>query len=59
MEGEEKVMMEIAIKTSELTKSYAVIQAINGLNLQVNKGSIYGFLGRNGAGKTTTIGNVV
>ncbi|MDT3698868.1 MAG: ATP-binding cassette domain-containing protein [Thermincola sp.] len=52
-------MMEIAIKTSELTKSYAVIQAINGLNLQVNKGSIYGFLGRNGAGKTTTIGNVV
>lgn len=48
-------MTEIAIKTSELTKSYAGIQAINGLNLQVNKGSIYGFLGRNGAGKTTTI----
>lgn len=48
-------MSEIAIKTTQLTKIYAGAQAIRGLDLQVDKGSIYGFLGRNGAGKTTTI----
>jgi ABC-2 type transport system ATP-binding protein len=31
------------------------LAAVNGLNLRVPRGSVYGFLGRNGAGKTTTI----
>lgn len=48
-------MSDIAIKISDLTKMYGDALAVNGLDLQVNKGSIYGFLGRNGAGKTTTI----
>jgi ABC-2 type transport system ATP-binding protein len=38
-----------------LTKSYGQIQALRGVDLQVNRGEIYGFLGPNGAGKTTTI----
>lgn len=48
-------MTEYAITTEGLAKLYAVARAVDGLNLRVPKGSIYGFLGRNGAGKTTTI----
>jgi ABC-2 type transport system ATP-binding protein len=48
-------MNELAINTKDLSKSYASICAVGGINLTVPRGSIYGFLGRNGAGKTTTI----
>lgn len=44
-----------AIVTKGLTKMYSDGMAVNGLDLEVQKGSIYGFLGLNGAGKTTTI----
>ncbi|MHB9094897.1 MAG: ABC transporter ATP-binding protein [Eubacteriales bacterium] len=44
-----------AIKTVGLTKMYADTLAVNALDLDVARGSIYGFLGLNGAGKTTTI----
>jgi ABC-2 type transport system ATP-binding protein len=43
------------ILTKNLTKKYGDIWAVKDLNLQVNKGEIFGFLGPNGAGKTTTI----
>jgi ABC-2 type transport system ATP-binding protein len=43
------------IEAVNLQKKYGPVEALNGLNLRVPKGSIYGFLGRNGAGKTTTI----
>lgn len=48
-------MSEWAILTENLAKRYGMLPAVNGLNLHVPKGSVYGFLGRNGAGKTTTI----
>ncbi|HEY4819047.1 MAG TPA: ABC transporter ATP-binding protein [Candidatus Acidoferrum sp.] len=48
-------MNEVAIGTEALTKTYANIHAVSGINLTVPRGAIYGFLGRNGAGKTTTI----
>lgn len=48
-------MSEWAILTENLAKRYGTLPAVNGLNLHVPKGSVYGFLGRNGAGKTTTI----
>jgi len=38
-----------------LTKNYNGFQAVEGLNLQVAQGEIFGFIGPNGAGKTTTI----
>jgi ABC-2 type transport system ATP-binding protein len=38
-----------------LTKVYSRITAVNGLNLKVSEGTIFGFIGPNGAGKTTTI----
>lgn len=43
------------ISISNLSKSFGKAKALNGLNLQVEKGEIHGFLGPNGAGKTTTI----
>jgi ABC-2 type transport system ATP-binding protein len=44
-----------AIRTERLTKYYGARCVVNGLNLSVPAGSVYGFLGRNGAGKSTTI----
>ena len=48
-------MNEPAIAAEGLTKRYGTLCAVSGLNLNVPRGSIYGFLGRNGAGKTSTI----
>lgn len=44
-----------AIRCEGLTKHYGKIAALNGLNLSVEEGSVFGFLGPNGAGKTTTV----
>jgi ABC-2 type transport system ATP-binding protein len=48
-------MMEFAIETNNLSKSYGEVRAVDAVNLRVKRGEIYGFLGLNGAGKTTTI----
>ncbi|MCC7194317.1 MAG: ATP-binding cassette domain-containing protein [Gemmatimonadaceae bacterium] len=48
-------MSEIALDIRAITKRYADHVAVDGLSLQVPKGTIYGLLGPNGAGKTTTI----
>jgi len=45
----------LVIETIGLRKRYADADALAGLDLAVQRGSIFGFLGRNGAGKTTTI----
>ena len=45
----------VAIHTAELTKHYGDVQALVDLDLDVQRGEIFGFLGPNGAGKTTTI----
>lgn len=47
--------MEYVLKTNELRKTYGRFNALNGLTMNVPKGSIYGFIGKNGAGKTTLI----
>ncbi len=43
------------IQLKDLFKSYGSIRALNGLNLKVPKGSLYGLLGPNGAGKSTAL----
>ena len=43
------------IVINDLTKKYKNITALNGINLKINQGEIFGFLGPNGAGKTTTM----
>lgn len=43
------------LKIENLQKSYGKHKALNGLNMEVKKGELFGFVGPNGAGKTTTI----
>jgi len=45
----------VAIRTSDLTKHFGPLAALDGLTLEIARGEIFGFLGANGAGKTTTI----
>jgi ABC-2 type transport system ATP-binding protein len=47
--------MNFAIETNGLSKFYSQVRAVDSVNLRVNQGEIYGFIGLNGAGKTTTI----
>jgi ABC-2 type transport system ATP-binding protein len=44
-----------AIRTTNLTKRFGSVTAVDGLDLHVEEGEIFGFLGPNGAGKSTTI----
>lgn len=45
----------VTIQTTGLTKHYGDVKALIDLDLEIQKGEIFGFLGPNGAGKTTTI----
>lgn len=47
--------MEIVLETKKLFKKYKSFKALNQVNLHIEKGAIYGLIGRNGAGKTTLI----
>ena len=44
-----------ALKLTKLTKRFGDVVALDGIDLAVPEGSVYGFLGPNGAGKTTTL----
>jgi len=48
-------MTEAAIQTTDLTRDFGRVRAVDHLTLDVPPGIIFGFLGPNGAGKTTTI----
>ena len=47
--------MSLAIETIGLTRTFGKIRAVDSIDLQVERGTFYGFLGPNGAGKSTTI----
>lgn len=47
--------MEYVLQTHDLRKNYGHYKVLNGLNMRVPKGAIYGFVGKNGAGKTTLL----
>jgi len=49
------VITEPAIEVEGLVKTFAGTRALDGLDLRVAPGTVYGFLGPNGAGKTTTV----
>ena len=51
-------MSEALLQIKELQVSYGPIQAIKGININVDKGTIVALLGANGAGKTTTLRSV-
>jgi ABC-2 type transport system ATP-binding protein len=43
------------LKTNALSKTYRKTKALDGINITIHQGDIYGFIGKNGAGKTTLI----
>ena len=47
--------MEIILETNNLEKKYKDFRALNHTNIHIEKGAIYGLIGKNGAGKTTLI----
>ena len=47
--------METVIKVEGLCKEFGTVKAVKGIDFQVQKGELFGFLGVNGAGKSTTI----
>lgn len=47
--------MTAAVQTIGLTKQFGDVRAVNGLDLQVDEGEVFGVIGSNGAGKTTTM----
>ncbi len=48
-------MQDVAISTRGLTRHFAGLVAVEGLDLEVHRGEVFGLLGPNGAGKTTTV----
>lgn len=46
---------KILLEVQELTKTFGSRTVVDRLNLRIEEGDIYGFLGTNGSGKTTTI----
>ena len=50
---------EIVLRTVGLTKRFGSITAVDGLDLEVRRGEVLGFLGPNGSGKSTTVGMIL
>ena len=48
-------MAELAIHVRGLRKSYGLVEAVRGIDLDIFRGEVFAFLGPNGAGKTTTV----
>jgi ABC-2 type transport system ATP-binding protein len=46
---------EVVLRTMNLSKRYGKLLAVNGLNMEVRRGDVFGLLGPNGAGKSTTL----
>jgi ABC-2 type transport system ATP-binding protein len=49
------VLAQPAVETTRLHKSYGSVEALRGVDLRVETGSVFGLLGPNGAGKTTAV----
>ena len=52
-------MGDVIISCKGIKKSYGKHEVLKGIDLEIQKGEIYGFIGHNGAGKTTTLKSVV
>ena len=51
--------MDTILKTNSLVKKYGQATVLNNINMTINRGDIYGFVGKNGAGKTTFMRTVL
>ena len=52
-------MKEVVVQLENITKHYGATKALDGLNLEVQPGELFGLVGVNGAGKTTTLSTVM
>jgi ABC-2 type transport system ATP-binding protein len=52
---ERALVGDVVLRTTDLTKRYGKRLAVNGLNLDVRRGDVFGLLGPNGSGKSTTL----
>ena len=52
-------MSEVVLKTTRLTKRYRATLAVDRLDMEVQRGQIFGLIGPNGAGKTTTLNMIL
>ena len=59
LEVPEVNLPDYVLELKDLYKSYGKKQVLKGLNLQVKKGEVFGFIGKNGIGKSTTIDCIV
>ena len=48
-------MSQHAVETHDLTRRFGALTAVQHLNLEIERGEVFGLLGPNGSGKTTTI----
>ncbi|MBS3796064.1 MAG: ABC transporter ATP-binding protein [Candidatus Thorarchaeota archaeon] len=53
--GDHTLTKENDIETHNLTKQFGKLVAVDGINIEIPKGSVFGLLGPNGAGKSTTV----
>lgn len=51
--------VEYALEVDNVFKSYGKKEVLKGINLRVNKGEVYGYIGKNGVGKSTLIDSIV
>lgn len=58
-EKKEEKKREVVLSIKDLHKSYGKKEVLKGINLEVYKGEVFGFIGKNGAGKSTTIDCIV
>lgn len=58
-EKKEEEKREVVLSIKDLHKSYGKKEVLKGINLEVYKGEVLGFIGKNGAGKSTTIDCIV
>ena len=56
---EKEETREVILSIHDLHKSYGKKEVLKGINIDVYKGEVFGFIGKNGAGKSTTIDSVV
>jgi ABC-type multidrug transport system ATPase subunit len=54
-EGQARAPGEYAVETRGLARKFGDFKAVDGVDLTIRRGEMYGFLGPNGAGKTTTL----
>ena len=55
---EKEETREVILSIHDLHKSYGKKEVLKGINLDVYKGEVFGFIGKNGAGKSTTIASL-